>query len=137
MKLITETDCPHCKKPHEAELDLENLELPPPERSQMKVKSQVPTTAPDGITLDSEPQVITKVKIPGHIPKYKCKNCDKAHDNPDYKLRPRFKCSNCGQLNPTAQCQFCDKAEDFEELSDDDLDEMGIKAPEHKHEHEE
>ena len=136
MKLITETDCPHCKKPHEAELDLENLELPAIERSQLKIKSA--TAAPQAEQQEiPEPQVITKTKIPGHIPKYKCKNCDKAHDNPDYKTRPRFKCSNCGQLNPTQQCQFCDKSEEFEELSDDDLDELGIKAPEHAHEHSE
>lgn len=135
MKLITETDCPHCKKTHEAELDLENLEMPKQDIPKMTVKASIPEQNITNAVTD-EPIIQTKIKIPSHIPKYKCKNCDKLHDNPDYKKRPRFKCENCDQLNPSEQCEFCNKGESFEELSDDDLDNLGIVAPNHEHVHE-
>lgn len=143
MKLITETDCPHCKQKHEAELDLDNFELPQIEKPKMTVKSTIPTQITEPTPQlqaepTQEPQIKTKVKVPAHIPKFKCKNCDKLHDNPDYSKLPRFKCKNCDQLNPTPQCEFCNNedSDDFDELSNEDFENMGIRTPNHEHEHE-
>jgi transposase-like protein len=134
MKLITETDCPHCKKSHEAELDLENFEIPATETPKMKVKSSIPTTQPE--MPQPETKIEYRTKIPPHIPKFKCKNCNELHNNPDYRTRPRYKCDNCGSLNAGPYCQTCTKGSEFEELTDEDLDELGIPAPKYEHEHE-
>lgn len=144
MKVIGETDCPHCKKSHEAEIDLGDLQLPKIEKSKVEVKEILnPTTAGQVQLQEQKPKepeakVILKTKVPSHIPKFKCKNCDKLHDNPDYKKLPRFKCKNCDQLNPTPQCEFCNNEDndEFDELSDDDFENMGIKVPHIEHEHE-
>jgi len=135
MKLLTETECPHCKKSHEAELDLENFDIPHEEKPKMTVK-KVENAASPAPEPEPQIQVKEKIKIPAHIPKYKCKNCDKLHDNPDYKKRPRFKCENCGSLNAGEYCQTCSKGEEFTELSDEELDDLGIPEPTHEHQHE-
>ena len=64
-------------------------------------------------------------KFPSHIPKYKCKNCDDWHENPNYK-RPKGKCNNCNQFRPTKSgpCPYCKDGE-IEEVSRDDLDDLG------------
>lgn len=85
-------------------------------------------------------KIIEKVKVPSHIPKIKCKDCKGTHENPNYTKRPKFKCNNCSSLNPDAECLTCNKGEEFEEMSDEDLDELGIPSPkerEHVHESEE
>jgi hypothetical protein len=136
LKLLTETECPHCKKSHEAELDLEKFEIPKDEKAKINIKGVINTEKPEP-TPQPEPQIQVKTKIPSHIPKFKCKNCDKLHDNPDYSKRPKFKCQNCGSLNAGPYCQTCSKGEEFDELTDEELDELGIPEPHHEHEHEE
>ena len=85
-------------------------------------------------------KIIEKVKVPPHIPKIKCKDCKGTHENPNYTKRPHHKCTNCGALNPDNECLTCNKSEEMEELSDEELDELGIPEPkekEHVHESEE
>lgn len=115
---------------------MENLELPVENTPKMTVKKAIQTEKiPDAEPV--APQIQVQTKIPSHIPKYKCKNCDKLHDNPDYKKRPRFKCENCGTINAGPYCQTCTKGEEFTELSDEELEDLGIPEPSHEHEHEE
>jgi hypothetical protein len=136
LKLITEQDCPNCKTHYEGEIELEGLQTAPQQKPKIQVK-QIQTPQEPQIQTPQEPQIQVKTKIPSHIPKFKCKNCDKLHDNPDYSKRPKFKCQNCGSLNAGPYCQTCSKGEEFDELTDEELDELGIPEPHHEHEHEE
>ena len=85
----------------------------------------------------SEKETRTIEKIPSYLPKYKCKNCDTNHKNPNYTHRPKGKCKNCDQFSKdaTGKCPWCDK-EEIEPIDEDDLDELGIPEPE-EHIHEE
>ena len=136
MKVLTEETCPHCKKGFESAHELDNLE---PKIPQGKIKS-----------IENTPQVMQQVepeikevikevtKIPSFIPQYKCKDgrCGNIHPNPDYTTRPNKKCENCGQFNAGDTCIWCGNKE-FEELDDEELNDMGIPTPkpfEHDHE---
>ena len=138
MKLIGETDCPHCKKTHDAEFNLENLEQVPKTISKATIKEI--TNGNQTQTLE-EPKVIEKIKevLPSNIPAFKCKdgNCGRVHKNPNYKRAPTGKCTNCGQFTSDldTECPWCNKKE-FEEIEDSDLEDLGIPIPEHSHSHE-
>ena len=140
MKLIGETDCPHCKKSHETEFDIDNLEPVKQEASKGRVKEVINENQIQ--ELKQEPKVIEKIKevLPSNIPAFKCKdgNCGRTHKNPNYKHAPRAKCTNCGQFttDPNSECPWCDGKE-FDELNDEDLENMNIPIPEHSHNHEE
>lgn len=134
LKLINDVECPGCHKKFESEVDVDKLgdvkkEYTKAEPKRVQIERQEET--------ESQVQIKEVPKVPSHIPKFKCKNCDSLHDNPDFTTRPKFKCNNCGALNPTAECQTCNKAEEFEELTDEELDELGIPLPKpHEHTHE-
>ena len=131
MKITGDTTCPTCKKDHEASFDIDKLEV----KNTVPALTNVSTTGIDQIL--EPPKVETKIvtKIPSYIPKYKCKDCNENHKNKDYTQKPKFKCDKCGQFSPDGQtCLWCDNKE-FEELSDEDMEDLGIAEPlEHEHE---
>ncbi len=131
MKITGDTTCPTCKKDHEASFDIDKLEV----KNTVPALTNVSTTGIDQIL--EPPKVETKIvtKIPSYIPKYKCKDCNENHKNKDYTQKPKFKCDKCGQFSPDGQtCLWCDNKE-FEELSEEDLEDLGIAEPlEHEHE---
>ena len=139
MKLIGETDCPHCKKTHDTEFDLDNLESIPKEAPKGRIKEIV---SENQKMITEEPKVIEKIKeiVPSNIPAFKCKdgNCGRVHKNSNYKREPKGKCANCGQFSSDldTECIWCNGKE-FEEVNSDDLENMNIPIPEHNHSHEE
>jgi len=138
MKLLGETTCPHCKKDHDTEFNLENLEQVPVTIPKSKIKE---IQNNNQIQELQEPKVIEKIKevLPSNIPAFKCKdgNCGRVHKNPNYKRAPTGKCSNCGQFTSDldTECPWCNNKE-FEEINDNDLEDLGIPIPDHNH-HEE
>lgn len=123
-------DCPHCKK--ESEIDIDSIEFTSPKKEKFTNARAVQTEVIE------EPKVIEKIKevLPSNIPAFKCKdgNCGRTHKNPNYKHAPKAKCTNCGQFttDPNSECPWCDN-KDFEEVSDEDLENMNIPIPEHSH----
>lgn len=82
-----------------------------------------------------------KVIVQSYEPKYHCPdgNCEiGVHKNENYKERPAKKCTTCDQFAPkrAKKCAWCGES-DFDELSDDDLDDLKIPKPAHEgHDHE-
>lgn len=138
MKIEGETTCPGCKKDHPVEIDIDNLDIKKVEIPQVRnprVESQQMTQQ-----IEKPVEKIKEVlKVPSYIPKYKCKNCKENHKNKEYRQAPKFKCSNCGQFSPNDDsCIWCD-GNDFDEIDEDELQDLGIDSPEeleHEHEHE-
>lgn len=84
------------------------------------------------------------VQAPKDTPFYNCKGCGGKHDNPNYQDAPKYKCPNCGTLNGQKNCRTCGtetEVDDWDELDDDELTELGIPLPKledtHNHEHNE
>lgn len=138
MKILGETTCPGCKKNHEVELDVDNLEIKQIEMPQ--VSNPRVQTPQQTVQVQAPKEKVKEVlKIPSYIPKYKCKNCDANHKNKAYTNMPKARCANCGQFSPDGigNCPWCESNE-FEELDKDDLKELGIPEPEeHNHEDDE
>jgi len=134
LKITGETTCPNCKKEHEVNFDIDKLDV----KNNTPVLTNVSTQGTTSTIQIEQPKVETKVvtKVPSYIPKYKCKSCNENHKNKDYSQKPRFKCEKCGQFSPDGQsCLWCD-GKDFDELDDEELEEMGIEEPAEK-EHDE
>lgn len=137
MKLIGETECPHCKKTHDTEFNIDNIEPTRPQVPQGTVKQVI---SAGNTLLEPEIKTVEKIKevVPSHIPNYKCKNgdCGQVHKNPNYKRAPKAKCVNCGQFtaDPDTKCQWCSNTE-FEEINEEELENMNIPLPTHEHEH--
>lgn len=168
-KAIADTTCPGCGKDHQVEFDLPDppkaknvviekghTEIPSMEldslaekiAAKMKPKEEKPVQEPKA-------KKEVEVRLPSWQPKEFCADgsCGAKHTNKHYAQRPKKKCTNCGQFAPAkaAKCAWCDSTdidpEDrFEELSDDDLNDLGIPLPEseaheghnhHDHEQEE
>ena len=132
IKVIGETTCPGCKKDHEAEFDLDKLDIKKVEVPELR------NTRLESVQIEKpQEKIVEKIKIPSNIPKYKCKNCNKNHKNPDYHKKPQYKCSNCGQFSTTDdECIWCNNKE-FDEIDEDELKELGIDEPdEEEHDHE-
>lgn len=134
MKIVGETTCPNCQKAHEAALDLDKFEPKVTTSVIQNPSISSPTATVTSVLAEEKPKVITK--IPSYIPNYKCKNCGNNHKNKDYSVRPKFKCSKCGQFSPDGElCAWC-KSKEFDEIDEEELDDLGIPEPE-EHEHEE
>ncbi len=130
MKLVEDIDCPHCKKPFTKETDLDKLD-------------NVETTKTTNASVNTTQQILEKPEIKEKIvektviedfkPNYECPNgdCDVGvHKNKNYKKRPKGKCENCGQFTKHEKgvCPWC-KGNEIEEVNPEDLDELGIMAP--------
>ena len=139
MKLLTKEICPKCKHDFESEKDLENFDLKKNVGTIKELKDD-PIKTPD---MPEVKEVIKEVvKIPSHIPKFKCKdgNCGLMHDNKNYTSKIKGKCTNCGQFTGdiNSECPFCNQKE-FDELDEDELNDLGIPEPKggtHDHESE-
>ena len=134
MKL--DFDCPHCKK--DITLDSEKLDIIDPAKP---VDNATVAQSAQVLEKPAEIKEVIKevVKIPSHIPKFKCKNgnCGKMHENEDYTAKITGKCTNCGQFtaNVNDPCPFCNK-KDYDDLDEDELEDLGIPQPnEVKHDH--
>ena len=137
MKLIGETDCPHCKKTHETEFNLDELETVSKESPKGRIKEIVNNNQTQVQEVIKEVEKIKEV-LPSNIPAFKCKdgNCGRVHKNPNYKRPPKGKCTNCGQFtaDPDTECPWC-SGKEFEDVEEQDLEDLGIPIPEHTHEH--
>lgn len=129
-------DCPNCKKP--VAFDVDKLEMKKEDLEIENAQASGQTTT----QIQKEPEVIEKEIIKSvpssDQPYYECKDCDNMHKNPNYKIKPNQKCSNCGSLNrPKAKgCKNCGNTE-FEEVDNDELNELGVPEPELvEHDHE-
>lgn len=136
-----EGNCPHCQK--DVAIDIDKLEVKTEARPIMANAStlvQLPEQNATGTTALMKPEIKIKTVAPSDEPFYHCEgeNCMGLHKNPNYKVRPNKKCTNCSTLNsPKAKgCKNC-KKDEFDELTDEDLDELEIPKPdEHDHSHE-
>lgn len=137
MKLIGDTTCPHCKKDHEAEFNIDNIEPTKPQVPQGTVKQIISNNQ---TLLEPEIKTVEKIKevVPSHIPKFKCKNgdCGQIHENPNYKRITKAQCTNCKQFTADidSKCTWCGNTE-FDEVTEEDLENMNIPLPTHDHEH--
>ncbi len=146
---IESISCPGCK----AKIELERKK---PVHRIVEKSDSLATSELDAIVervaaklKPKEPEKIEKpkekviVKLPSWQPKEFCANgqCGDPHKNPDYKQRVKKKCTNCGAWAPAkaAKCATCTKQDiddPWEELDEDELNEMGIPMPEaHEHHH--
>lgn len=131
-------DCPNCKKPIAFDVDKLTMKKEPGEIENPQASGQTTTQ------IQKEPEVIEKIveKViaPNDQPFFKCKNCGDAHKNTNYSVKPNKECQNCKNLNGEKVCSKCGNKdpEEFEEKSDEELEEMNIPFPEEKeHKHEE
>jgi len=127
-------DCPHCKE--KIDIDIDKLTLKQKDTELKNTEASQQQTIQE-ITVPEVKEVVKeKMIIPSHIPGYECSdgNCGNIHPNQNYKKRVKAKCSNCGQFtpNPDKNCPWCNNKE-FEELEDDELEELGIPEPENNH----
>jgi hypothetical protein len=132
MNLEGDTTCPHCKKDHTASFNLDKLDIKTPaseltnvtatETSQVLEKKPEPEPTP-------EPIIVS----PSDVPFFPCKdgNCGEIHENPNYSKAPNKKCKNCDTLNGIKKCKNCKNSdpEEFDELDNEELIEMGIPIP--------
>lgn len=121
--------CPHCEK----EFPVTIKQKPP----SVEITEEATKEIKEKIVEVPKIEIKEVVKVPSHIPKIKCKDCKGTHENPNYSKRPHFKCTNCNSLNPGPECLTCNKSEEMEELTNEDLDDLGIPEPkENQHNHE-
>jgi len=132
--------CPECKHDfkHKAQFDIDKLEV---KQLQTAETSNPSTTTQTTVQVEKpKPEVIVKTQTPAHIPSFKCKddNCGLMHKNPNHTKQIKGKCTNCGQFtgDVNSECPFCNQKE-YDDLSQDDLDDLGIPKPlEKEHDHE-
>jgi hypothetical protein len=138
LKILTEENCPHCKKSFESAKDLEGFEPTQAPQNKGTVKT-IESNAQQTMIEPEIKEIIKEVtKLPKTQPNYKCKDgrCGNLHPNPDYEAAPSKKCENCGQFGDGETCVYCNGNE-FEDIDADELEELGIKMPEipdHVHE---
>lgn len=129
----TEVDCPLCKGKFDLTVKQKKpvVELQEQETIQTKTATTIPPVETE--------KIVTKIMPSKDEPFLECKTCNKSHENPNYSVRPNKKCNNCSSLNGSYRkgCKNCGNSE-FEEVSEDDLNDMKIPVPTIKaHEHEE
>jgi len=137
MKVLTEENCPHCKKTFESSHSMDNIE-PVINKGEIKEIQSTQNTGNAQSTQIKEPQVEVKTEIkavsPSDEPFYTCKNgnCGSMHKNPNYSKKPNKKCKNCDSLNGNTKCKNCgnEDSEEFDELDDDELKDLKIPIPE-------
>jgi hypothetical protein len=133
MKVEALTSCPGCNKNHLVSLDLGNI----PEAKAINMIG-------DGQQQVKE--VIKPVQL-SWMPNQFCSDgkCTVSHNKDTYAQRVTKRCANgdCGQFAPkaAAKCAWCgskgieDVESRFDELTDEELDEIGVPKPEaHSHE---
>jgi len=138
VKLVEDIDCPHCKKPFTKETDLDKLshvENITPNNSTLSATTQVLEQKPK----EPEKVIETKTISPSDKPFFVCANgnCDEGvHRNDNYSKKPNKKCKNCDSLNGDKKCTNCGNKdeEEFDELEDEELTELGIPMPPENHE---
>lgn len=141
MKLTGDTTCPGCKKDHKVEFDLEKLDMPATTATNTQATGQQTIQEVKQEVKEVE-KIVEKAVSPSDEPFFACKNgnCGELHKNTNYSTAPNKKCKNCDTLNGKKQCKNCGNAdvEEFEELDDEELKELGIPIPEsHEgHDHE-
>lgn len=139
MKITGEALCPTCNKEHPVSIDIDKLEVKTPQAPILTNASTQTALQVQNTEVLEPPKEITRIMPSKDEPFLECKTCNKSHSNPNYSVRPANKCNNCGTLNGSYRkgCKTCGGSE-FEELSEDELDEKGIPKPVlEKHEHEE
>lgn len=152
-QLTFEVDCPTCKKPHAATVDLPELVSPRAknlvrERSEPMQPLQDLDSIIDKKLKEKEPKPVEtpkpkkeKVVAPAYQPRFICNGAGcEGHDNPNYQMRPQKRCTNCNMWGGPAsvkKCPTCGSEEDFEEVDEDELDTLNIPRPQHRHSHEE
>ena len=123
-----------CGHPHELEIELPEIKTPAIiTQTQPATGANPPEEKPKPVE-----KTVIKTQAPSDQPFFKCKNCGDKHDNPNYSIKPNKKCPNCGSLNGNKNCKNCGNAtdsDDWEELDDDELIELGIPIPEENHKH--
>jgi hypothetical protein len=152
IKIPKGTKCKNgtCEQDLELDTEIEIPELKPQIQvnpsAEMSLTDQIPAIngqvmAP-AVAAAPEPKekIIEKAVPPSYQPNYKCKDgkCGQNHANPNYTTMIQGKCDNCGQYGPDAAgpCFWC-KEGNFEEVDPEELEELGIQAPEpveHSHE---
>jgi len=138
MKITGDTECPGCKKTHKATFDIDKLTTP---ESPTLENVQVTGQATQQMEKPKEPEKIieTKTISPSDKPFFVCANgnCGEGvHRNDNYSKKPNKKCKNCNSLNGEKKCTNCGNkdTEEFDELEDDELTELGIPLPVENHE---
>ncbi len=161
--VIIDATCPGCKKDHAIAVPIDDLNIamghvhndaPTTELDAMKVKSLVAEVIEEHETKKSKKKEEEEQKKPPQVetvypfwqPGEFCADgsCGAAHKNKNYREKPAKKCTNCGQYAPkkAAKCAWCkesDKldAEDrFEDLDEDDLEDLKFEPIEAEHPHE-
>lgn len=138
LKVIEEIECPGCKHKFDKTTDLSDLKNVPVTKIENKAKIKEVIEEGQTSQIIEKEKIVEKVKIPSDQPFYECKDCDSLHKNKNYSVRPNKKCNNCDSLNGPKNkgCKNCGNTE-FEELDEDQLDDLGVPKPEeHEHEHE-
>lgn len=152
MTKIVDTECPGCKKKFGTAVDLNELELSPGKFQHQEVQEKTPVSELESMVEKAiakreaakvEPpkeKEKAKVKIPAHIKKYRCKTCDKLHDNPDFEGVAKGKCDTCDTHftnRSKGKCPYCKDGE-IEAIDESDLESMGLYSEdmeEEEHEH--
>ena len=152
MTKIVDTECPGCKKKFGTAVDLNELELSPGKFQKQEVHDHAPPTSEleamvenaikkrEAAKPEAPKQEKPKTKIAAHIPKYRCKDCDKLHDNPDFEGMAKGKCDTCGGIftkKSKGKCPYCKDGE-IEALDESDIESMGLyteEMEEEEHEH--
>jgi len=129
--LKIEHDCPHCKKG--IGIDTEKMEI----TELTKLSENVTATSTQVLEQPKEKIVekeVVKTVSPSDEPFFACANgnCGEGvHRNENYKTKPNKKCKNCDSLSGKKKCKNCGNTdeEEFEELNDEELTELGIPMP--------
>jgi len=136
--MIIEGDCPGCKQPLGINTDTMKIK-----QTTKQIEHPEATTGNQTTVQVEKPEPekieIIKTVAPSDQPFFKCKNCNDSHENPNYSEKPNKKCKNCDSLNGDKTCKNCGNhdPDNFEELDNDELKDLGIPDPkEQSHDHE-
>ena len=126
--MTQEIDCPHCNGQIRLKFKEEPKLLP---RTKSKIKEIIEEEDENDEKL--APEIEIKKVPPRDEPYFHCATCKENEENENYTERPRKRCTNCDSLNGESRkgCKNCNNDE-FEEVSEDDLEEMEIPVPKKK-----
>lgn len=133
-------DCPHCKGKIDVEIErkpapkvhIEKQEDPTMPVSELESFVEKAIAKREASKPEAPKQEKPKTKIAAHIPKYRCKDCDKLHDNPDFEGLAKGKCDTCGGIftkKSKGKCPYCKEGE-IEALDESDIESMGLYTEE-------
>lgn len=142
-------DCPHCKGKLNVEIERKPAHVKLTEEQQFteietlvskEIEKRIPKKEKEE---KPEVKVEKDIQYPSWMPAEYCPdgNCSLGgvHPNKNYKRKAEKKCKNCDQFAPKVakKCAWCGE-NDFDDMDDEDLENMGINLPtleEHTHEH--